>query len=175
MGMRRFIVTLLAQIGKTINPMETDEQKRKAMDIINPRHAPGGFLGISAVIMCECESPIIIDASPSHKTEEEIREEVAEGARLGRDVSILKIEVEVGSKDTDTGTQVTEKHEHVATNLGFSSHECEECGRKYITAWQFEAIQVNKSVTFPWDDPEGLDHPSSGSSCDSRPISETVH
>jgi hypothetical protein len=119
-----------------------------------------------AVVACDCGTPVPIKASPPDHSMEEMREKIKEAEGTDRELSLIEMEI---NKDAPEGTALC------ATNVGFSSVECGECGRKYVAAWEFDCFQINKSVSFPWDDLEGPGRSASGQSYSKRPISETVH
>jgi len=154
-GMKRLLASLLHDIGLRYTPMKSYEDKKKALDIMHPQEAQAGFTEIAVVIPCECGTMITLAAEPGTRSRAEA-DEMAEKAMKEHEAVIVR--GAIGDEPESEEDMV-----QVAMNIGFAPSVCRDCGRKYLSAWKVECIQINRAVDFPWDGPEGPEHPASGS------------
>lgn len=163
MGCRKFLASLIRDIGKQYNPMETDEDKKKVIEIVNPRQGYGGFVELGLAVVCDCGSVLAVCASAPKHTKEEVDDIIKKSESM--------IEVKIG-KHPDCPDDAQLRH---ASNMGHTAVKCDDCGASYIICWELEVCRVSRNVTLPWDSPEGPDYPSSEPSFSTRPRRTMVH
>ena len=165
MGLKRFMSSLIVDIcKKSYGAKDRDAGEKILVEIIKPESAQSGFLGIHAVIACPCGVPVNICASaPDHSIEDVEKYNATHG---DEEMSVTQMRGPGATDDTKM---------ECATNVGHTTIVCPACGRQFISCWEITSVEVDKSVTFPWDDPESPDGPSSGPSYSIRPRSATVH
>jgi hypothetical protein len=141
-----------------------DEGEKVLIEIVKPEAAPSGFLAIQAVIACPCGLPINLNAtSPDHSVAEV---KAFNTAHDEEEMSVIELRGPGATADTK---------QECASNVGHTTIVCPGCERQFISCWEITSVQVDKNVTFPWDDSESPSHPSSGASYSIRPRSTTLH
>jgi hypothetical protein len=170
MGCKKFMSKIIGAIAEFHGANSNESMKKILMEQVKPRAAHGGFIELFMMVACECGEPCLIRATPPQDLQRKLDEAVANGECGAGDVKVIE------TKSVHYDETQDKKEQLSCTNVGMTTKVCDECGRLYIACWEFEACQVEKGTTFPWEDPEDGIPPASGMVFGSlKKTSGTVH
>ena len=155
MGLMKFMVSLMREIGEANGPMESKEESEAMLNRIKPKRTPTGILRIMGLILCPCGEITAIETEPPSFSEEEIKKLQEKLQKADPDAQFVDATPKEweGKRSGNSVCLMSRAH---------TVDDCEKCGRRFVVAWEMDCASINPDMKIPWGDSESPDSPASG-------------